>query len=115
MGIYILEMDLNNKYNINIDHIRKKIPIVSITNISLIWCSFSFHYFMNNIRQLENIILFINNIIAINGFVIILTYNCKKIFNLLKDNKNHYKIYKNERLKYSIKSLYKNTNKILSN
>jgi len=111
MGIYILEMDLNDNYENNISNIKRKIPIPK-EGVPLIICSFTFHYLMKNARQLENIILFIDKIVANDGQVLLLTYDGEKVFHLLKKYNNKYSVSVDGRVKYAIKANYPKTNKL---
>jgi len=105
MGIYAMEMDLNKRYDDNITRIKKTIAIPK-EGVPLVICSFTFHYLMKTGRQLENAISFIDGILAIEGHVVITTYDGESIFNLMKKYNGHYKIMIDGRLKYSIKANY---------
>jgi len=105
MGIYILEMDLNKRYDDNIERINKTIPVPK-NGVPLVVCSFTFHYLIKNMRQLENIISFINNMVSMGGHILILSFDGESVFNLMKSSNGNYKVMVDGRPKYSIKANY---------
>lgn len=105
MGIYVMEMDLNKRYDTNLTRIKTTIPLPK-EGVPLVICSLAFHYFMSTTRQLDNILLFIDGIIATTGHVLITTFDGESVFNLMKKYRGHYKIVVDGRLKYSIKANY---------
>ena len=106
MGIYIKEMDLNNNYKKNIEHIRSSGIPLPTDGVPIIVCNFALHYLVSNAASINNITQFIGNLLKSGGKFIFTAFNGKVVFDLLQENNGRFSIWENNVLKYDIKKKY---------
>lgn len=106
MHILIQNINLLDNYNLNIEKINN---IYQEKNIDLIMCNFAFHYFVKNMKSLQNVCKLINHYLKKNGKFVFTAFDGKKIFNLL-ENTDEWIIKKDDKIKFGIKKDYKSKN-----
>lgn len=104
--IYLLvqRMNLLDPFADNLTQL-KKIEMPPDGKFSTIVCNFAFHYFVQTKQSLENVIKFIDSLIAPNGRLVLTCFNGQRIVELLTTYKGHWR----GGDKYSIKQKYDGT------
>ncbi len=82
-------LNLNNNYKDNIDLLENDL-ILPVNKFDLIICNFAFHYFVNNMKQLENIINFIDYYLKSGGRFVFTAFDGSSISKLLISNKGEW-------------------------
>jgi len=99
--------------NLDLSKPVKEKLVFDSSSVDLMICHFAFHYFCKSIQSINNIISFAANMIKDEGYFSMITFDGHKIQEILKKNNGHYKVSHENKIKYSIKQLYK-TDKVLS-
>lgn len=113
-NVYVVLTNMTNDYTINLS---KVYDIIHIPNghIDCIICNLSIHYYIYTYELLQNFINFCNNLLKINGQLIVSCFFGEAIFELLKDLKEGdvWSVHEHEVLKYSVKKMY-NSDRLLN-
>lgn len=105
MGVYVLNADLSKKYQVTIEKINNaRIPYPA-GGFPVIMCNFAIHYFASSTEQVNNLISFVDEMLAPGGRFIYTAFDGDRIHNLLSDGDWHKRV--GETLRYSIMSDYK--------
>jgi hypothetical protein len=86
VSIFIKNIDINEPYVDNLSDLKRNLQINKLET-KLIVCNFAIHYFVKNSASINNFINFVNNLMPSNSRLIISCLNGKKIYDLLKENK----------------------------
>jgi hypothetical protein len=108
-NIYIKQMDLNNSSKKNLEQIKQSAFGIPYDGVPLIVCNLALHYFAYNKRKMQNIITLIGGLLESGGIFIFTTFNGRKIFDLLNNALGIYEKHHGDKLIYSIKRLYNDT------
>jgi hypothetical protein len=109
ININIMEVNLNQEYQINLDKIKESgIPIPK-EGVQLIICNFAIHYMVGNVNMRKNFITLIDKLLAKGGRFIFTTFDGEKVFDLLQENSGKWDKKENDNLKFSIHKDYQST------
>ncbi len=86
VSIFIKNIDINEPYVDNLSDLKRNLQI-NKSETKLIVCNFAIHYFVKNSASINNFVNFVNNLMPSNSRLIISCLNGKKIYDLLKENK----------------------------
>lgn len=101
---HTLIMDLKTKYTQIIASTYKY--GVNKEQVDGIVSNFTFHYMCDSVTNIRNILLFVANMLKINGVFLITVMNGKSIFELLSTVDNEWFVMENNVKKYAIKKCY---------
>ncbi len=106
-NVYVILADMTEDYTLILPKIYDIISI-PVNHIDVIVCNLSIHYYIYTPDLLHNFIKFINNIIKLNGQLVVTCFFGESIFKLLENinEDQSWTVYENEVIKYSIKKLY---------
>jgi hypothetical protein len=106
-NVYVILMNMTNDYTINLSKVYDMISIPS-NHIDYIICNLSIHYYIYTYELLHNFINFSNNLLKINGHLVVSCFFGEAVFDLLKDLKegDTWSVHEHEVLKYSIRKMY---------
>jgi hypothetical protein len=107
-NIYAVLADMTTKYEDILATIYSSIEDIQPNSIDCIICNLSIHYYIYTSELLQNFINFVDNMLKVNGSLVITCFFGKEVFNLLKDlNEGQiWSSYEDCVLKYSIKKMY---------
>ena len=106
-NVYVILADMTMDYNLILPKIYDVIPIPT-NHIDAIICNLSIHYYIYTPDLLTNYINMVNNLIKLNGQLIITCMFGESVFKLLSNLEENqtWTIYEHEVVKYSIKKMY---------
>ena len=104
MKVFTKQLDLSNDYKELLNKLSN-IPIPK-EGVDVIICNFAIHYFINNEKNLMNLINLVNSLLKENGRFMFTCFNGDKVFNNLKDS-DIWELVEDNNVKYSIKKQFK--------